>query len=213
MTLSLHWQRLPAAALLSVSFLCGTVAPVLRKILDKHSAALNFVGADIESVVKAIGHFTGKTFIIDPRVKGQITLVSEVPLSKEQAFKLLTSNLRLQGYAVVTSDGYSKVLPEADAKLQAGPTQSDSVKGDQIATQIFHLSYESANNIVTVLRPLISPNNPINANPGNNSIVITDYADNLKRLTKIIAALDVPASNDVEFYRLNMRLPAMLRPW
>jgi general secretion pathway protein D len=164
----------------------------------QNSAALNFVGADIESVVKAIGHYTGTTFIIDPRVKGQINLVSEKPLSKEQAFKLLASSLRLQGYAIVSADGYTKVVPEADAKLQAGPTQGESVKGDQIATQIYRLNYESANNIVTVLRPLISPNNTINANPGNNSIVITDYADNLKRLSKIIGALDVPSNNDLE---------------
>ncbi|MGZ8293661.1 MAG: type II secretion system secretin GspD, partial [Telluria sp.] len=81
-------------------------------------AALNFVGADIESVIKAVGHYTGMTFIIDPRVKGTLTLVSEQSISKSQAFALLTSALRLQGYAVVTGDGYAKVVPEAEAKLQ-----------------------------------------------------------------------------------------------
>ncbi|MEB0138345.1 MULTISPECIES: type II secretion system secretin GspD [unclassified Undibacterium] len=183
---------------------CFIAGAALAQAPGKNSADLNFVGADIESVVKAIGHYTGTTFIIDPRVKGQVNLVSETPLSKEQAFKLLTSTLRLQGYAVVYADGYYKVVPEADAKLQAGPTQAvqsektESVKGDQVATQIIRLNYESAANVVTVLRPLISPNNTINANPGNNSIVITDYADNLKRLNKIIAALDVPAVVDLE---------------
>lgn len=195
-----QWRRKSAVALLSLSL--GTsfalTGAAYAQDPTQNSAALNFVGADIESVVKAIGHFTGNTFIIDPRVKGQINLVSEKPLTKDQAFKLLASSLRLQGYAIVTADGYTKVVPEADAKLQAGPTQNDSVRGDQIATQIYRLNYESANNIVTVLRPLISPNNTINANPGNNSIVITDYADNLKRLAKIIGALDVPANNDLE---------------
>ncbi|CAN5882156.1 type II secretion system secretin GspD [soil metagenome] len=195
---SLRWRRLPAIALLSASCLWSAMPVAYAQDPALNAAALNFVGADIESVVKAIGHYTGTTFIIDPRVKGQINLVSEKPLSKDQAFKLLASSLRLQGYALVTSDGYTKVVPEADAKLQAGPTQSESAKGDQIATQIFRLNYESANNIVTVLRPLISPNNTINANPGNNSIVITDYADNLKRMSKIIGALDVPANNDLE---------------
>ena len=161
-------------------------------------ASLNFVGADIESVIKAIGHYTGTTFIIDPRIKGTISVVSEKPVSKRQAFQLLTSALRLQGYTVVTGDGFTKVVPEADAKLQAGPTQSGAVRGDQIATQIFRLNYESANNLVAVLRPLISPNNTINANVGNNSLVITDYADNLRRLGKIIAALDSPAVGDLD---------------
>ena len=159
---------------------------------------LNFVDADIESVIAAIGDYTNTTFIIDPRVKGKINLVSEKPLTKAQAFQLLTSILRLHGYSVVTGNGYTKVVPEADGKLQAGPIQSGAVRGDQIATQIFHLNYESSSNLATVLRPLISPNNTINANPGNNTLVITYYADNLLRLGKIITALDDPASKDVD---------------
>jgi general secretion pathway protein D len=161
-------------------------------------AVMNFVGADIESVIKAVGQYTNTTFIVDPRVKGTINLVSEKPLSKSQAFDLLASTLRLQGYAVVRGDGFVKVVPEADAKLQVAPTRQASVRGDQIATQIFSLNYESATNILPVLRPLISPNNTINANPGNNTLVVTDYAENLQRLGKMIAALDVPAVNDLD---------------
>jgi general secretion pathway protein D len=182
------------------------------------AAALNFVGADIESVIKAVGHYTNITFVIDPRVKGTLTLVSEKSISKSQAFSLLTSALRLQGFAVVSGDGYAKVVPEADAKLQSSPTQVGSaptqIKGDQIVSQIFQLNYESANNVVTVLRPLISPNNTINANPGNNTVVITDYADNLKRLAKIIAALDAPAAADLDVipvrYAIASDLAAMI---
>lgn len=197
-----HLSVMTGAAVLSAG--CLISSSVFAQTPAQNTADLNFVGADIESVVKAIGHYTGSTFIIDPRVKGQVTLVSEKPLTKEQAFKLLTSTLRLQGYAVVYADGYYKVVPESDAKLQPGPTQSvqnekgESVRGDQVATQIYRLNYESATNVVTILRPLISPNNTINANPGNNSVVITDYADNLKRLNKIIASLDVPATVDMD---------------
>lgn len=197
----------PRSALRRVAagvMLCCAVAAVPAPLwaAPEDQAALNFVGADIESVIKAVGHYTGMTFIIDPRVKGTLTLQSERAISKAQAFSLLTSALRLQGYAVVTGDGYAKVVPEAEAKLQASPTQvgigARSVRGDQIATQIYHLNYESAANLTAVLRPLISPNNSIMANPGNNSLVITDYADNLRRLTKIIAALDAPVAADVD---------------
>lgn len=186
----------------------ATTAP--NKIPDTHQATsankdaapntgtLNFVDADIESVIAAVGDYTNTTFIIDPRVKGTITLVSEKALTKAQAYQLLTSVLRLRGYTVVAGNGYAKVVPEAEAKLQAGPIQTGAVRGDQIATQVFHLNFESAANLVTVLRPLISPNNTINANPGNNTLVITDYADNLLRLGKIIAALDEPASTDLD---------------
>jgi general secretion pathway protein D len=168
------------------------------KVASPSLGTLNFVDADIESVIAAIGDYTNISFIIDPRVKGTVTLVSEKPLTKAQAFQLLTSVLRLRGYTVVTGNGYTKVVPEADAKLQAGPIQAGAIRGDQIATQVFYLKYESANNLVAVLRPLISPNNTINANPGNNTLVITDYADNLLRLGKIISALDSPASSELE---------------
>src|SRR3569623_500011 len=184
---------------LIAALLCAVLA-MLVQAQDPASiqATLNFVGADIESVVKAVGQYTNTTFIVDPRVKGTINLVSEKPVTKAQAFQLLTSALRLQGYAVGAGDGFTKVVPEADAKLHAGPIQAGKIRGDQIATQVFRLNYESAAGMVPVLRPLISPNNTINANPGTNSLVITDYADNLRRLGKIIAALDGPATSDLD---------------
>ncbi|NGZ87560.1 type II secretion system secretin GspD [Duganella aceris] len=201
-------RRLSAGAMLCCAAAAAPVAPLLAVLLPATAhaaaddAALNFVGADIESVIKAVGHYTNITFVIDPRVKGTLTVVSEKPVTKSQAFSLLTSALRLQGFAVVSGDGYAKVVPEADAKLQSGPTLVGSaptqIKGDQIVSQIFYLNYETAANVVTVLRPLISPNNTINANPGNNSVVVTDYADNLKRLAKIVAALDAPAVADLD---------------
>ncbi|WP_426173033.1 type II secretion system secretin GspD [Massilia sp. TWR1-2-2] len=196
-------RRLAAAVLLGLA--AAPIAlplPATAQEPSASGAALNFVNADMESVIKAVGHYTGITFVIDPRVKGTLTLVSEKSLSKSQAFSLLTSALRLQGYAVVTAEGYAKVVPEAEAKLQSSPTLvglgAPRVKGDQIATQVFRLNYESAANLTAVLRPLISPNNSIMGNPGNNSLVITDYADNLRRLAKIIAALDAPVSGGLD---------------
>ena len=192
------WARLGAGAALAWAIAAGWPLPAAAQDPAANQATLNFVGAEIESVVKAIGHYTGTTFIIDPRVKGTISVVSEKPVTKAEAYNLLTSALRLQGYAAVTAGGITKVVPEADAKLQAGPIQTGQVRGDQIATQVFRLDYESATNLVPVLRPLISPNNTINANPGSNSLVITDYADNLRRLGRIIAALDAPPTTEPE---------------
>lgn len=193
---STNWQRFRVATALVCAI--AQVPVALAQDPGRGEAVLNFVGADIESVVKAVGHYTNMTFLIDPRVKGTVNLISEKPVSRSQAFSLLSSALRLQGYTIVIGDGFAKVVPEADAKLQAGPIQTGAIRGDQIATQIFRLNYESAANLVTVLRPLISPNNTINANPGSNSLVITDYADNLRRLGRIIAALDAPAGSDMD---------------
>lgn len=195
-------RRLGAAGMLLCAF-ASCVPAVHAQDPASNQATLNFVGADIESVVKAIGHYTRTTFVIDPRVKGTINLVSEKPVTKQQAFEMLASALRLQGFAVVRTGDFAKVVPEVDAKLQAGPPATANVRGDQIATQVFRLNYENANNLVPVLRPLITPNNTINANPGNNSIVITDYADNLKRLARIIASLDTPSTADLDVVQIN----------
>jgi general secretion pathway protein D len=161
---------------------------------------LNFVNADIEAVTRAIGVMMDRQFIIDPRVKGQITLYSEQPLTVREAYLNYLAALRGLGFTVVENTGMYKVVPEADAKLQAGAVAvgASNVRGDQIITQIFRLNHENANNLVAVLRPLISPNNTINANPGNNSLVITDYAENLQRLGRIIATMDTPGSTDLE---------------
>lgn len=161
---------------------------------------LNFVNAEIEGVARAMGAILKQQFVVDPRVKGTITLYSESPLAPREAYLNFLAALRGLGFTVVEVGGLFKVVPEADAKLQSGTVAIGQTNrsGDQILTQIFRLNHENANNLVPVLRPLISPNNTINANAGNNSLVITDYADNLQRIGRIIAAMDVPASGDVE---------------
>ena len=179
---------------------------------------LNFVGAEIEAVARAMATLSGRNVVVDPRVKGQITLSTERPVPPAVALNQFAAALRLQGFAMVETGGLYKVVPEADAKLQVGTVNAGPVSnlpgaaagGNQIVTQIFSLRHESANNLVPVLRPLIGPNNTINVNPGNNSLVITDYADNLQRLGRIIAALDVSNATDVEIIPLKHAVAADL---
>ncbi|KUZ83178.1 type II secretion system protein GspD [Burkholderia ubonensis] len=162
---------------------------------------LNFVNADIDQVAKAIGAATGKTIIVDPRVKGQLNLVAERPVPEDQALKTLQSALRMQGFALVQDHGVLKVVPEADAKLQGVPTyvgNTPQARGDQVVTQVFELRNESANNLLPVLRPLISPNNTVTAYPANNTIIVTDYADNVRRIAQIIAGVDSAAGAQVQ---------------
>lgn len=165
---------------------------------------LNFVNADIEAVSRAIGAMLNRDILVDPRVKGNITVYNDKPQPLSEAYRNYLSALRGLGFTVVESGGFLKVVPEADAKLQTSsvsvgaPTQ----RGDVVLTQIFKLNYENPNNLVAVLRPLITANNTINASPGNNSLVITDYADNLQRLGKIITALDQPAGGEMQVVQL-----------
>ena len=162
---------------------------------------LNFKDAEIDAVVGAFGHFLNKTFIIDPRVRGKITLETPRAVQPQEAYALLQTALRVQGFATVESGSIIRVVPEADAKLQPGPVSvgnAPAARGDAIVTQIFRLNYESASNMIAALRPLIAQNNTITAIPGSNSLVITDYAANLQRIARIIATLDSPSTNEVE---------------
>ncbi|WP_431263847.1 type II secretion system secretin GspD [Roseateles chitinivorans] len=162
---------------------------------------LNFVNTDIEAVSRAMSAAIGKPILVDPRVKGTMTLTAEQPVPVQEAYLSYLASLRGMGFAMVEAGGLLKLVPEAEAKLQTGSVTiagESRSRGDQVVTQIFKLSHENANNLVAVLRPLITPNNTINANPGNNSLVITDYADNLQRISRIVAALDQPSNTDIE---------------
>jgi general secretion pathway protein D len=203
---SLGTQLNKLVSLLTAACVLGaSTAPLLLPSFahaqSTDNVTLNFKDADIDTVIGAFGHYLNRTFIIDPRVRGKINLETPRAVTKAQAYNLLQSALRLQNFAIVENGGISKVVPEADAKLQPGPVtagRGSDNNSDQIVTQIFRLNYESASNIVPILRPLISPNNTITAYPSNNSLVITDYAANLQRMARIISTLDSPSTNEVE---------------
>ncbi|MBC7377392.1 MAG: type II secretion system secretin GspD, partial [Burkholderiaceae bacterium] len=208
-------HRLAVLSLAVSVLLAGTGATYAQRAGEP--ITLNFANAEIEAVARAMAAITGRNVVVDPRVKGTMNLVTDKPVPPSVAFNQFLATLRLQGYAVVETGGLYKIVPEADAKLQGGSVSVSSSgtatnSGNQIVTQIFRLNYESANNLVPVLRPLISPNNTINVNPGNNSLVITDYADNLQRLARIIAALDVSNATDVEIIPLKYALASDLAP-
>lgn len=195
-----------------VALLAGAAGPVHAQ-RSREPVTLNFANAEIEAVARTMAAITGRNVVVDPRVKGTINLSTDRPVPPQQAFNQFVSTLRLSGFTVVDSGGLLKVVPEADAKLQGGAVSVGSPPGGaQIVTQIFRLNHETANNLVPILRPLISPNNTINVNPGNNSLVITDYADNLQRIGRIIAALDISNATDVEVLPLQHALAADLAP-
>ncbi len=175
---------------------------------------VNFVNADVEAVTRAMAAMIERQIAIDPRVKGSITLASDQPMTVREAYLNFLGALRGLGFTMVENNGLLKVVPEAEAKLQTGTVQvgAPALRGDQVVTQIFQLKHENPNNLVAVLRPLISANNTINANPGSQSLVITDYADNLQRIAKIIAALDQPHASDTDVVTLQHAVASDLAP-
>ncbi len=216
-----HIAQLSLAVLLAASQL-GPMAGKAQAQQADNRVSLNFVDTDIPAVLRALSLFTKRNFLVDPRVKGKLTLVSDRPVDSAQALSMLTGALRLQGFAIVDVDGVTRVVPEADAKLQGSAVVGDprpapaaggagkapvpvadfargrSGNSGEMLTRVFPLKYENAANLVPVLRPMVPPNNPINAYPGNNTLVVTDYADNLDRIAAVIARIDVPSSIDTD---------------
>lgn len=167
------------------------------------SVTMTFVNADIASVINTIGKATGKNFIIDPRVTGNMNINAPTPVSKEVAYEILLTALRVHGFAAVEERGVVKIIPEADAKTSGRVLpMGANAAGDRVVTQVIPLQNESAAQLATVLRPLVAQNNFIGAYPGNNMLVITDYATNVERIKKIVAAIDVPASADLQTIKL-----------
>lgn len=162
---------------------------------------LNFRDTEISAVVGALSRFLGRNFLMDPRVKGQITLVSDGEIDASTAMTMLGSALRMRGYTIVDVGNVSRVVPLADAKMQGGAVNA-ATSGGGIATRTYRLAYENAEALLPVLKPMIAPENSIAAYPANNTIVITDYADNLERIGRIIASIDTPTSLDTRVVKI-----------
>ncbi|MFM2324852.1 MAG: putative secretin, ral secretion pathway protein component of type secretion system [Pseudomonadota bacterium] len=197
--------RLTLAALMASTF----TAPAA---LAQGLVTLNFSNAEIESVARTISAITGRNVVLDSRAKGTISIQSERPVTAAQAVNQFAAALRLQGFALVESGGIYKVVPEADAKLQARVVpRSSTAMGNQVVTRVFKLRYENANNLVPALRPLISPNNTINASNAQ-TLVVTDYADNMQRIERMIAGMDQPVGSDVEVIPLRYGIATDMAP-
>jgi len=178
------------AGALALVFACQAFAAPDEPVM------LNFVNVDIDTVVKAIGEISGKNFVLDPRVKGTVNIVSARPVPRDLSYQILLSSLRMQGFTAVESDGVIKIVPEADAKLHARVGNARRGDGDRLITKVFILRHGSANQLVPVIRPLISPNNTVAAMPQANAVVVTDYADNIRRIEAIIDSVESASAAD-----------------
>lgn len=160
---------------------------------DEGMVTLNFVNADIDGVVKVIGKITGRNFVLDPRVKGKVNIISSQPISKAVVYDVFLAAMRLQGFAAVNERNIVKIVPAAEAKFEVGGSHPPN---DRVETRVFTLKNVSATQLVPVLRPLIAPYNAIAAYGGNNTLVVTDYASNLGRVGRIVAAIDQPRGDE-----------------
>ena len=160
---------------------------------------LNLKQADINAVITTVAEATGKNFIVDPRVKGKITIISSRPLDESQVYQVFLTILDVHGFTAVPSGKVIKILPDADAKHAGMPLEGE---GEEVITRIIEVKHVQASQLVPILRPLVPPQGHLAAHSGTNILIIADRASNIDRIMGIIDRIDEPSSSEIEVVNL-----------
>ena len=175
----------------------------LNSAMSQADITLNLKNADLQSLIETVAEITGKNFIVDPRVKAKVTVVSARPMDKEEIYEVFLSVLQVHGFATVQVGDIVKILPDVNAKQGAGNVATSSVKGDELVTRVIKVENVPAAQLVPILRPLVPQQGHLAAYPDSNMIVISDRGANITRLEKIIKKIDQPDSQEIEIVHLN----------
>jgi general secretion pathway protein D len=179
---------------------------------DAEKGMLNFKDADISAVISSVAQITGRNFIVDPRVKGRVSVISNRPLDKDEMYQVFLSILEVHGFSAIPDANVIKIIPNADAKASATPNASDEQPGlgDEAVTRVLQVEHVSAAQLVPVLRPLVPPQGHLAAYPQTNVLIVSDRAGNIERLVNIIKRIDLPTSGEIEIVALQHAVAADL---
>ncbi len=185
------------------SSLFALIALLLQSQAIAGEITLNLKEADIRALISTVSKFTGKNFVVDPRVKAKVTVVSSNTMSEAEVYEVFLSILQVHGYAAVPVGNIIKIVPEVNAKQGPLPVVSDGRNtGDELVTRVVTLNYVPAAQLVPILRPLVPQQGHLAAYNPTNTLIITDHAANIKRLNRIIHSIDKPESDELEIIPL-----------
>jgi len=195
-------RRLARLSLVLVALaLVASPTAVLRA--QEATITPNYKDADIRQVIEAVGEVTGRNFILDPRVKAQVTMLSGTPMSPEAFYEAFLSILSVYGFVAVPSGDVVKILPDANARQVPGAEgEPGGGRPDDIVTRVIGVQNVAAAQLVPILRPLIPQYGHLAAHPPSNLLIISDRASNVDRMMKIVARIDQAADQDYEVIRL-----------
>lgn len=169
------------------------------------SVTLNFKEAELDAVISWVAEQTGRNFVVDPRVKSKVTIVSGKPLNKDEIYQVFLSVLQVHGFAAVPAGGVIKIMPDVNAKQSGVPVSSgrDGLRGDEMVTRVMLLSNVPAAQLVPILRPLIPQQGHMVAYPPSNVLIVSDRASSIDRIAEIIERIDLPSvENEIEVISL-----------
>lgn len=188
-----------AAALLLTSM---AAAPVMAR--EAASITFNLKEAELETVAATVAEFTGRNFIIDPRVKGKVTVISAKPMTPDEVYQTFLSLLEVHNFAAVRIGNVTKIIPSVNAKQLGGAGSGDGSRlNDEVVTQVIEVKNISASQLVPILRPLVPQEGHMAAYAPTNVLIVSDRAANLQRLLKLIERIDVASASEIEVYPLH----------
>ena len=157
------------------------------------TVTLNLKDADISALISTVAEVTDRNFIIDPRVKGKVTVISTRPMDSDEVYQVFLSILKVHGFAAVPSGEVIKIVPDVNAKQDGIPTVGDgsSVRGDAMVTRVVQVDNVASAQLVPILRPLVPQQGHLAAYPATNVLIISDRAGNVDRLVSIVRRIDI----------------------
>jgi len=164
---------------------------------------VNLKDADIRAFVTQVADITGYSFVVDPRVKGKVTVISQTPMTRDGIYELFLSVLQVHGFAAIPSEGVIKIVQQNDAKQQA---DSDSylrqVPSEQLVTRVIEVKNGNALELVPILRPMVAKYGHLAGVAAANSLIISDHVSNIERITRLVRELDSPSSYELDVVQL-----------
>ena len=191
------WQFFLVGIFAILVLLSGSAFAAKAALSSK--VTLNFNATDINAVISAVSEMTGRNFIVDPRVKGKVTVISHRALDSSEIYQVFLSVLKVHGFAAIPGRNVTKIVPEVNAKQDAIRTGNKNIPlSDEFITQVLEIKNVDAAQLVPILRPLVPQRGHLAAYPGSNVLVISDSASNIRRLKKIINSIDQATGDEIE---------------
>jgi len=196
--MSVHRSPRPVLRLL---LLCAVLATAARAGKDGAVVTLNLKEADIATLIATVSEVTGRNFVVDPRVKGKVTVISSSPMDADAVYATFLSVLAVNGFAAVPAGAAIKIVPDANARSEAGDL-AGAAAGDELLTRVIDVRNGSAAQLVAALRPLVAQSGQLAAIASSNSLIVSDRAANVARVERLAAALDRNGDRAVELVPL-----------
>ena len=191
-----RWKRTATGVSIGLLLMCNNSLAQVQS--DQSTFTLNLKNTDIQSLIATVSKQTGRNFVVDPRVKAKVTVISNEPVDADGLYEVFLSVLQVHGYSAVPAGDLIKIVPDVTAKQGPVPILGEDLDtSDQLVTQVVTVVNVPAAQLVPILRPMVPQQGHLAAYAATNSLIITDRASNIQRLMEIIRRIDRPDNEEI----------------